>query len=43
VLVLGDGGLRCEELAALERRDFLPVCAGAKLRALDVRQGKGDR
>ena len=42
VLVLGDGGLRCEELAWLDRRDFLPVREGAKLRALDVRHGKGD-
>jgi site-specific recombinase XerD len=42
-LVLGDGGLRCEELAQLERRDFLPARKGAKLRALDVRHGKGDR
>jgi len=41
-LVLGDGGLRCEELAQLERRDFLPARNGAKLRALDVRHGKGD-
>lgn len=43
VLVLGDAGLRCEELAALERRDFLPVPRGAKRRALDVRHGKGDQ
>ncbi len=43
VLVLGDAGLRCEELAGLERRDFLPARAGAKLRALHVRHGKGDR
>jgi site-specific recombinase XerD len=43
VLVLGDAGLRCEELAALDRRDFLPARQGAKLRALDVRHGKGDR
>ena len=43
VLVLGDAGLRCEELAGLERRDFLRARAGAKLRALDVRHGKGDR
>ena len=43
VLVLGDGGLRCEELATLERRDFLPARKGAKLRVLDVRHGKGDR
>jgi site-specific recombinase XerD len=42
-LVLGDGGLRCEELAGLDRRDFLPARKGAKLRALDVRHGKGDR
>jgi site-specific recombinase XerD len=43
VLVLGEAGLRCEELAALERRDFLPAPKGAQLRALDVRHGKGDR
>ena len=43
VLVLGEAGLRCEELAALQRRDFLPARKGAKLRALDVRHGKGDR
>jgi len=43
VLVLGDGGLRCEELAQLERRDFLPARKGAQLRALNVRRGKGDR
>lgn len=42
VLVLGDAGLRCEELAALERRDFVPARNGAKLRALDMRHGKGD-
>src|SRR5438034_1332896 len=41
VLVLGDGGLRCEELAQLQRRDFLPARKGAKVRALDVRHGKG--
>lgn len=43
VLTLGDAGLRCEELARLERRDFLPARRGAQLRALDVRHGKGDR
>lgn len=43
VLVLGDAGLRCEELAQLQRRDFLPARKGAQLRALDVRHGKGDR
>ena len=43
VLVLGDAGLRCEELCQLERRDFLPARKGAVLRALDVRHGKGDR
>ena len=43
MLVLGDAGLRCEELAGLERRDFLPARKGAKLRALEVRHGKGDR
>lgn len=43
VLVLGDAGLRCEELAGLDRRDFLPARSGAKRRALDVRHGKGDQ
>jgi integrase/recombinase XerC len=43
VLVLGDAGLRCEELAALDRLDFLPARRGARLRALDVRHAKGDR
>jgi site-specific recombinase XerD len=43
VFVLGDAGLRCEELARLERSDFLPARKGAQLRALDVRHGKGDR
>lgn len=43
LLVLGDAGLRCEELAGLERRDFQPARTGAKLRALNVRHGKGDR
>jgi site-specific recombinase XerD len=43
VLVLGDAGLRCEELAQLHRRDFLPARQGAKLHALDVRHRKGDR
>jgi integrase/recombinase XerC len=42
VRVLGDAGLRCEELAGLERRDFLPARDGAKLRALEIRHGKGD-
>ena len=41
--VLGDAGLRCEELAHLERRDFLPARRGAHLRVLDIRHGKGDR
>lgn len=43
VRTLGDAGLRCEELAALERRDFLPARRGADLRVLHVRFGKGDR
>lgn len=42
VLVLGDAGLRCEELAGLRRYDFRAARAGAKLRALEVRHGKGD-
>jgi site-specific recombinase XerD len=43
LLVLGDAGLRCEELAGLDRSDFKAARAGAKLRTLDVRHGKGDR
>jgi site-specific recombinase XerD len=43
VLVLGDAGLRCEELAGLRRVDFVATRKGAKLRALEVRHGKGDR
>ncbi|MCA1679882.1 MAG: tyrosine-type recombinase/integrase [Actinobacteria bacterium] len=43
VVVLGDPGLRCEELAGVERRDFQPARAGAKLRTLRIRNGKGDR
>ena len=43
VLVLGDGCLRCEELAGLQRVDFVAARKGAKLRALEVRHGKGDR
>lgn len=43
MLVLGDGGLRCEELAGLQRADFVAARKGAKLRALEVRHGKGDR
>ena len=34
VLVLGDAGLRCEELAGLERRDVQAARKGAKLRTL---------
>ncbi len=43
VRVLADAGLRCQELLALERRDFLPRRKGARLRALRVRHGKGNR
>ena len=43
VLVLGDAGLRCEELAGLERRDVQAARRGAKLRTLQIRHGKGDR
>jgi len=43
VLVLGDAGLRCEELARLNRQDFLAARKSAQLRALNVRHGKGDR
>jgi site-specific recombinase XerC len=39
VLVLGDGGLRCDELAGLQRLDFVAARKGAKLRALEVRSG----
>jgi site-specific recombinase XerD len=41
--VLGDGGLRCEELVGLQRADFVAARKGAKLRAIEVRHGKGDR
>ena len=43
LLVLGDAGLRCEELAGLDRHDVKAARAGAKLRTVDVRHGKGDR
>lgn len=43
VLVLGDAGLRCEELAGLQRRDVQAARKGAKLRTLEIRHGKGDR
>jgi integrase/recombinase XerC len=43
LVVLGDAGPRCEELAGVERRDFQPARAGAKLRTLRIRNGKGDR
>jgi len=43
VRVLADAGLRCEELLGLERRDFLPKRKGARLRALRIRHGKGNR
>ena len=43
VRVLGDAGLRCEELLDLQRRDFLPKRKGAKLRAVRIRHGKGNR
>jgi site-specific recombinase XerC len=43
VLVLGDAGLRCEELAGLQRRDVHAARKGAKLRTLQIRHGKGDR
>ncbi len=36
VLTLGDGGLRREELCALERSDFLPRRQGSLLRALQL-------
>jgi hypothetical protein len=32
--------LRCEELAQLERRDFLPARKGAELRAPQQRAGR---
>jgi integrase len=40
VLVLCDAGLRCEELAHLHRRDFLPARKGARPRALEVRRSR---
>ncbi|MDQ3647101.1 MAG: tyrosine-type recombinase/integrase [Actinomycetota bacterium] len=43
VRVLGDAGPRSEELLDLQRRDFLPKRQGAKLRALRIRHGKGNR
>ncbi len=43
VRVLGDAGPRCEELLDLQRRDFLPKRQGAKLRAIRIRHGKGNR
>lgn len=43
VRVLGDAGLRCEELVSLQRRDFKAKRKGARLRALQVRRGKGNR
>ena len=43
VRTLGDAGLRCSELAGLERRDFLAARQGADVRVLHVRRGKGDR
>ena len=43
VLVLGDAGLRCEELAGLTRADVMAARKGANLRTLHVRHGKGDR
>lgn len=42
ILCLGDGGLRREELCALDRSDFLPRRQGSRLRALHV-TGKGNR
>lgn len=43
VRLLGDAGLRIEELLALDRGDFVPKRKGAKLRAIRVRHGKGNR
>jgi len=42
ILVLGDAGLRREELCGLERSDFLARRQGSRLRALHV-TGKGNR
>ena len=42
ILVLGDAGLRREEVSALDRQDFLPRRTGARLRRLHV-HGKGRR
>jgi integrase/recombinase XerC len=43
VRLLGDAGLRIEELLALDRADFVPKRKGARLRAIRVRHGKGNR
>ncbi len=43
VRLLGDAGLRIEELLALDRADFLPKRKGARLRAIRVQHGKGNR
>jgi len=43
IRVLGDAGLRMEELLALDRADFVPKRKGARLRAIRVRHGKGNR
>jgi integrase/recombinase XerD len=43
VRLLGECGLRAEELARLERRDLRPVRRGANRRELHVRHGKGAR
>jgi integrase len=43
VRLLGECGLRAEELAGLGRRDLRPVRHGAKRRELHVRHGKGAR
>jgi site-specific recombinase XerD len=43
LVTLLDAGLRAEELAFLDRRDFLPARDGARKRSLNVRFGKGSR
>jgi integrase/recombinase XerC len=43
VLVLGDGGLRAEELGKVERRDIIPSRQGANQRVIEIRYGKGGR
>ena len=43
VLVLGDAGVRAEQLAGVDRQDVTAARKGSKLRTMRVRHGKGDR